>query len=421
MSGSIVFFCIHGVGHIQSLLPLIKSLSDRDGPVYVLTHADFAERVRHAGARFVDLFAEFPLDAADDESSPMPSRYVSYAGVYAEQLGARVAALAPSLLIYDTFMVIAPVIARRLGIPYVNVCSGHAPVPRRVVAALRKDPRVATSARCLAAISRLRQVHGMKRANPFSYVEEISPFLNVYCEPAEFLAEKDRAAFRPLAFFGSLAPELQSQGTEDLFPGLPRRLRLYVCFGTVIWRYFEAAASAALSAIASACAKLDMDVVISLGGHPLSAAARGALAGPNVRILSYVDQWAMLRQTDVFVTHHGLNSTHEAIFHQVPMLSYPFFGDQPALARRCQQLGLALPLSPTPRAPIAPSTLHRALQSLALDRAGFAARLAQARSWELRTLAERGAVVDRIVGLRSLLPSEVAWHMPGLRESTKSP
>jgi hypothetical protein len=38
------------------------------------------------------------------------------------------------------------------------------------------------------------------------------------------------------------------------------------------------------------------------------------------------------------------------------MLSYPFFGDQPALARRCYDLGLALRLAREPQAPLAPES-----------------------------------------------------------------
>src|SRR5262249_60501760 len=100
----------------------------------------------------------------------------------------------------------------------------------------------------------------------------------------------------------------------------------------------------ALRVIVTACADLDVDLVIGLGGYNLDVENRASLHGPNVRLIEYADQWAALRDADMFITHHGLNSTHEAIFHEVPMISYPLFSDQPALARRCQELGLAVPL-----------------------------------------------------------------------------
>jgi len=291
------------------------------------------------------------------------------------------------------------VIARCLGVPYVNVCPNHAPVPARVTAALREDPRVMTSAACWAAVRRLRDVHGIRDVGPFWYVGALSPFLNLYPEPDEFLDAADRAAFEPVAFFGSLAPGLRRGPAVDVFPAGRRRLRVYAAFGTVIWRYYEAVALDALEVIAAVAAELDADLVIGLGGHRLDASARPALLGPNVRLLDYAPQWAALREADVFITHHGLNSTHEAIYHEVPMLSYPLFSDQPALARRCQALGLALPLAPAPRAPIEPDALRAALRRLADERREFAGRLARARAWELRTIGGRAAVLDRILAL----------------------
>jgi MGT family glycosyltransferase len=387
-------------GHLQRLLPLIEGLSARGRAVHVLTDGRFAREVARSGGRFLDLFASLPLDAADATSRPVPSRYVSFAGAYAEALTTRVAELGPGLIVYDTFAVIAPIVGRRLGIPYVNVCAGHAAEPVRTVAALRLDPRVATSPECLAAVQRLRDAHGMPTASPFSYVEAFSPFLNVYCEPPQFLDDADRAAFEPLAFFGALAPERHRVDlAEPLFPAAQGRRRIYVSFGTVIWRYFEALACDALAVLSDVCADLGADVVMSLGGHALEAAARARLGHPNARIESYVDQWAVLRNADVFVTHHGLNSTHEAIFNEVPMASYPFFGDQTALARRCQDLGLALPLASVPQTPLEPERVRETLDRLAADRDAFATRLAEAHAWERAVIAGRSAVFDRILSL----------------------
>lgn len=390
---------MQGVGHLQMLLPLVEALCARGCVVRVLTRAEYRAMVEHAGARFVDLFARHALEAADATSVPVPCRFVSFAGAYAEQLADEVASFAPDLIVYDTFSVVAPVIARRLGLPYVNLCPNHAPVPARLLAALREDPRVAVSEQCWAAVRRLREVHGMSAASPFSYVAELSPFLNLYCEPREFLDAADQAALEPIAFLGSLAPELRRGARPGVFPRARRGLRIYVSFGTVIWWYFAARAHAVLDAISRACADLDADVVIALGGHPLDAAARVALARPNVAVVEFADQWTALAEADVFVTHHGLNSTHEAIFHRVPMISHPFFGDQPALARRCQELGVALPLVGEAGAPVTPEAVRSAIERVVAQRDALSARLDTARAWELRTIAERDTVVDRVLAL----------------------
>lgn len=138
--------------------------------------------------------------------------------------------------------------------------------------------------------------------------------------------------------------------------------------------------------------------MISLGGaERLPLAAR--LARPNVRVAGYVDQLRLLRDATLFVTHQGLNSTHEAVLRQVPMLSYPFFGDQPRLAARCRELGLALPLADTPRAPLTPETVRAAFARIEARRPALTGRLAAARDWELAVIARRPAVIARIRAL----------------------
>ena len=396
MSRTIAVVCMGGAGHVQVLRPVIAGLARRGYDVRVLTRADYRATVAAAGGQFADLYAERPLDAADATSTPLPCRFVSFAAEYAASVAREIATFTPALIVYDTFTVVAPVAARMLDLPYVNVCPNHAPVPGRAGAALRADPRVRVSDACRRAVERLRREHGMHDASPFAYVETLSPFLNLYCEPPEFLPAEDHAAFAPVEFLGSLAPELAPPPPAP--PPPPRRRpRVYVSFGTGVFRYFAPSALAALRAVGWALAGRDLDVVVSLGGHELAPAVRAALAAPNVRVERWVDQWTALAAADAFVTHHGLSSTHESIFHGVPMISYPFFGDQPALARRCQDLGLARALGDEPRAPIDPDALRAAITRATERRADFAPRLAEARGWELRTLARREAVLDRVL------------------------
>ncbi len=114
---------------------------------------------------------------------------------------------------------------------------------------------------------------------------------------------------------------------------------------------------------------------------------------------TYVDQWRALQDADVFITHHGLNSTHEAIFHGVPMISYPFFWDQPALAARCQAFGLAQPLVGALREPVCADDVHAAMDAIAARREAMDAALARARQWELAVIGQRPAVLQQLVDL----------------------
>lgn len=269
-----------------------------------------------------------------------------------------------------------------------------------MMAEVRSDPRVVISEGCRAAVERLRREYGMVEASPFSYLEGVSPYLNLYPEPPRFLDEDARRAFEPMVFFGCLAPEVR-EAISHARPLRPYqgKTRVYVAFGSVIWMYYAAVARSALATLAEVLAAEGAEVLVSLGNHPIDDADRRRIEGPHVRVEAYVDQWGALKDADLFATHRGLNSSHEAAFHQVPMLSYPFFGDQPPLARRCQEMGLAVPLADAPRAPLEARAVRGAVEEVLANREAFRARLAEARRWELEVIAGREAILDRVLAL----------------------
>ncbi len=414
MTPSALAICVQGLSHTRTLLPVVAALEEGGVAVDVMTRLDLRPEVERTGAGFIDLYDGYPVEAVDDSSHPIPSRYVTFAGAYGERLAADVAKLSPDLIVYETFSVVGMVIARELGIPYVNVVPNHAPVPERSVADVRVDPRVSTSASCLAAVERLRSVHGIADAHPFYYFEALSPYLNLYPEPPQFLSAAERAAFEPIAHFGSLAPALyegdgwplsphigEKRATEArVFSGDGNRRRVLVSFGTIVWIYYRAEALAALDAISRACAgREDVELAIGLGGHSIDPGVRRSLERENVAVLDYFDQWAALGEADLFVTHHGLNSTHESIYQRTPMISYPFFADQPLLAARCAELGLAVPLVEEARGAVAPEDFTAALARIEADRADFATRVEEARGWELETIEGREEAVGRMLAL----------------------
>ncbi len=315
-----------------------------------------------------------------------------------------------ALVVHDSFAVIGRVVASALELPRVNVISGHQVVPSAFIAALERDPVVHVSAACAQAVDVLRSRYGLGDASPFCYVASPSADLNVCCEPPQFLGDESELEAHPLEFFGSLSDDLADLDHEpcatDLFPTAAqsesRPVKVYASFGTVVWRRYADVATRAVQAVAAAArGRRDLAVVVSLGGASLRDASPADLAAENIRIADFVDQWATLRAADVFLTHNGLNSTHEAVFHRVPMLSYPFFWDQPAMAATCARLGIARPVADAPHAALDPARILLALEDLAAGRDDIMASLERARQWELDVIANRPAVIARMLGLAS--------------------
>lgn len=391
------FFCMKPLGHIHRTLPLLARLVRAGVRVVAFGDARFRGEFRTAGAEFFDLFGRFPIDGLDDETTPHSVRYVTYAARYGEEVAAELANLRVSLVLYDTFAVVARAAAHVGKLPYVNLCAGHAADPAAIEADLRRNGFVKLSQRCLDSVKRLRD-SGIADAHPFMYVAHRSPHLNVYGEPRQFLEPPSRPA--PSEFFGSIPDDWASKGAgeEPCFTSDDEtKLRICVSFGTMIRRFFPEEARSALQVISNTVGRLPwVQAIVSLGGAGANAVVESG--GRNVVVRSWIDPWRVLRETDVLVTHHGLNSTHEAIVHRVPMLSYPFLWDQPGLARKCQTLGIALPLAPAVREPLTPRGVKRALETLAAGKP-LAKNIERVRGWELDAVARRDGVVRRILGL----------------------
>ncbi|MCR4312090.1 MAG: glycosyltransferase [Candidatus Uhrbacteria bacterium] len=64
----------------------------------------------------------------------------------------------------------------------------------------------------------------------------------------------------------------------------------------------------------------------------------------NWTVVDTIDQPSVLTSTDVFVTHAGSNSFHEAVASHVPMVAVPFFGDQLLVASQIEKLGIGINL-----------------------------------------------------------------------------
>ncbi len=399
--GSIVCFSTLESGHMRRLLVVLEGLMGRGRDAYVFSPSAFRPEIEASGAAFVDLFAGRSLDSFDSTSMPIPIRYVTFAATCADDLVQKVRELDPDIILYSTFALFAPIVARALGVASINLCVGHAYTPARAVAVGKGNPRQTTSDAAWAAVKTLREQYGVEGASPFSYGDNVSPFLNVYSEPSEYLLEADRAALEPIAFYGSLSPArlAASADATAIAPFAATSRRAYVAFGTGPWLYYAPEVVAAMDVISQVLSEEGYETILSLSGRELEPAVERRLARSGVRIEHYVDQLAMLRHADLFITHHGLNSTHEAVFAGVPMLSYPFWADQPALARRCEDLGLAVPLVEAPLTPLEPSAVRRALATVEQDADRMAACLAEAASWEQRVIEGREEVVERILAL----------------------
>ena len=95
--------------------------------------------------------------------------------------------------------------------------------------------------------------------------------------------------------------------------------------------------------IASACAPLDVQLVLSLGGGS-KPESLGQLAGDPIAV-EFAPQLELIRRSTLSITHAGLNTALESMAEGVPMVALPITNDQPGVAARIAFTGCGEVLS----------------------------------------------------------------------------
>jgi len=90
--------------------------------------------------------------------------------------------------------------------------------------------------------------------------------------------------------------------------------------------------------IAEACAGLDLQLVISLGGGQ-DPALLGDLPGDPV-VVGYAPQLELIRRAALTISHGGLNTALESLARGVPMVVLPVAYDQPGVGARVEWSGV---------------------------------------------------------------------------------
>jgi zeaxanthin glucosyltransferase len=89
--------------------------------------------------------------------------------------------------------------------------------------------------------------------------------------------------------------------------------------------------------IAKACAQLDVQLVITLGGRGKIENFRDLPGKPIV--VEYAPQVKLLARAQLTITHAGLNTVIESLTQGVPLVAIPIMFEQPAVGARLRWLG----------------------------------------------------------------------------------
>jgi MGT family glycosyltransferase len=252
-------------------------------------------------------------------------------------------------LIVDQVEMAGGTVAALLGLPFVSVAVAlpvntnphvpHCTVPwlHRTGVGARLRNRVGNAAfewlfsGVLRTINRQRRVWGLPPSR------NINVLFSGLAQVTQLPAALELPGGRPPPHFHYTGPWTDAAGRAPVdFPWSrldPSRPLAYASMGTLqngVLRTFRM--------IAEACAGLDLQLVISLGGGQ-DPALLGNLPGDPI-VVGYAPQLDLIRRSALTISHGGLNTALESAAEGVPMVVLPVTYDQPGVGARVEWSGV---------------------------------------------------------------------------------
>ncbi len=374
-------FCFPGTGHINPMTALARRLQQRGHQVVIFGIADTEARVRAAGIDFHLIGQQdFPLGTLQKLDQQLgalkglatfrftvdrvknTARMILRDGPQAvrdEKIDA--------LLVDEADM--GGNVAEHLGLPFVSIaffpplvrddrippfCFGW-PGGLDPFSRLRNRLGMSLLSRVAAPIFALvneqRKKWGLK---PLKRSTDALSRLAQIAQLPEAL-EFDIGERLPLLHYAGPLVDAQQRPPVD-FPWerLDGRPLIYASLGTL-----QNGSEAIFRTIAEACAGLQAQLVISLGGG-LDPSRLGSLAGDPL-VVRYAPQLEIVKRAALVITHAGLNTVLESLAEGVPLVALPLGNDQPGVAARVAARGAGIVI---PRSKLTAARLRHAVQSV---------------------------------------------------------
>jgi MGT family glycosyltransferase len=331
-----LFYSPKGTGHVNPTLPLVRGLVERGHDVTYTVTAEWKDRIEALGARYRNMGTQDAFTTSDfNPGAPFFRTLLPTTAAILPRLLAEARALAPDVIVFDSCAPWGYAIAELLGIP--GICSVSTLVfDREETRTHFGAPGDRLDEPNLAAIAELQERWGLDfsdRDLGLFYGRENLVFSCEDLNPTRANVPGTFHFVGPTVARGGDLGELEAYARG--------RTRIYVSMGTVV---------GGIAGLDRSFYQPFIDAFGDRDGYELLLSV-GALADsfddvpPNVRVRRFVPQLAVLAHTDVFITHMGANSMHEALLHGVPLVCVPYFGDQPQNAARvvARGAGVLLP------------------------------------------------------------------------------
>lgn len=352
-------FCFPGTGHINPMTALARRLQQRGHEVVIFGIADTEVQVKAAEIEFCLIGeSDYPRGALQELDRHLGKlkglatfRFTVERVRNTARMVLRDGPEAVRRMHVDALLVdeadMGGTVAEHLGLPYVSIA---------LFPPLIQDDRIPPfcfgwragqgwwsrlrnrlgyrmlshmAAPVFATVNEQRRAWGLKPLKRST--DTLSPLAQIAQLPAVLEFETGN---RPptLYYTGPFVDSLQRPKVNFDWERLDGRPLVYASLGTL-----QNGSEDIFRTIADACAGLDIQLLISLGGG-LDPGRLGILSGDPL-VVRYAPQLEIVKRAAAVITHAGLNTTLESLAEGVPLVCIPLGNDQPGVAARVAARG----------------------------------------------------------------------------------
>jgi UDP:flavonoid glycosyltransferase YjiC (YdhE family) len=324
-----------GLGHLNPMVPLLRTLAERGHDLEVIVPPAFTPYVERVGLRATGLgpsWTEMHIEDVHPGWHELDGRaqfrvWTEFAARFAPHLAKYIEATRPDVIVHDHFEFAAWLVGERFDIPWVPYAM--------TVRAL--DPGLIALCEATDAVDAMREAaglppdHGEGRGGSWLYLDALAPSLT-----AELLPPG------PTVHHVRHVADDNAGGVADLPAVMTERRQgrplIYVTLGTIFNR-----SEAVMARLIEGAGETDADVLVTVGEN-----GRVPDSTPsNVTVERYVPQASLYPHLAAVVCHGGFGTVFGSIAHGLPVGCAPIAADQSVNAALIAQSGAGCNLATT--------------------------------------------------------------------------
>ncbi len=334
---NIMFFCIPAHGHTNPTIEVVRTLVSRGHRIKYYSFPEFKEKIEGTGAEYVDCQSYLP-PAPDDLDKKAGRDFASLIEMAAdttvnldETVSRDIEQFRPDCIVSDSVCFWGKLLALKFNIPF--VCSTTTFAFNKYTAKLMKQSfaeiiSMFTGMPRINAKMELLKSRGYKADSFVSIIQNDNDTNTIVYTSKKFQPMSDTFSDR-YAFIG---PSIDMTEYERKNKSRPL---IYISMGTVLNN-----CTSFFKNCINAFGDGKYDIIIS-AGKDTDISSLGKIP-ENINVYPRVNQLETLSQSDLFITHCGMNSVSESLFKGVPMILFPQHSEQGAVAARAEELGAGI-------------------------------------------------------------------------------